>query len=372
MKNFFHILLSIISHLAPKRNIILFNSGKLPSDNPYALYQHILSDVRYSNYVFVWYVEKGAEKSKIPLDIKNEKRCKIISSKLKLEYYNVICKVVIHSHGWASRKLYPKKLPISVNLWHGLPIKKIGLDVNSEQKIYKDDYFMISSEYFDRFFSSSMNVERDNIVRLGQPRNDWLFYNVENKTERYVVWMPTFKKSMYDNTVNDGINELNKVSFLDFKNADRLNREISRFDIKLYIKLHPFDTLNLADFPVLSNIEVLKSTDFRISGDKLYKFLSSSSALISDYSSIVFDYALLNRPICIDKFSCDSYSRELYFKFDDVISDYYTVTNAEELEEFITNIGKHENTKLTSHVSIVDKYGENSNSIAEFILGKLE
>ena len=81
---------------------------------------------------------------------------------------------------------------------------------------------------------------------------------------------------------------------------------------------------------------------------------------------------MLNRPICIDKFSCDTYSRELYFKFDDVISDYYTVTNVEELEEFITNIGKHENTKLSSHVSIVDKHGENSNSIAEFILGKLE
>lgn len=137
MKNFFHILLSIISHLAPKRNIILFNSGKLPSDNPYALYQHILSDVRYSNYVFVWYVEKGAEKSKIPLDIKNEKRCKIISSKLKLEYYNVICKVVIHSHGWASRKLYPKKLPISVNLWHGLPIKKLGLMLTRNRKYIK-------------------------------------------------------------------------------------------------------------------------------------------------------------------------------------------------------------------------------------------
>ncbi|HAS8569991.1 TPA: hypothetical protein I7778_19890 [Vibrio vulnificus] len=372
MKKLFHILLSIVSHFMPKKKIILFNSGELPSDNPYALYQNILSDRRYSGYSFAWYVGKDIEENKIPLDVKNEKRCKIISSKLELEYYNVICKAIIHSHGWASRKISSKKFPISVNLWHGLPIKKIGLDVDLKRKVYKDDYFMVSSEYFDSFFSSSMGVQKENIVRLGQSRNDWLFHNVENKTGRYVVWMPTFKKSMYDSNVNDGINESNKISFLDFKNADRLNSELSRCDIKLYIKLHPFDTLNLTNFPGYSNIEVIKSTDDRMSGDKLYKFLSSSSALISDYSSIVFDYVLLNRPICIDKFSCDTYRRELYFKFDDVISDYYMVESVEQLEEFIVSVGKHENTKLTSQVSILDKHGENSCSIAEFILGKLE
>lgn len=356
----------------PKKNIILFNSGKLPSDNPYSLYQYMLSDSRYSDYSFAWYVGKDIEENKIPSDVQNENRCKIISSKFELEYYNIICKAIIHSHGWASRKICSKKFPISINLWHGLPIKKIGLDVEPEQKIYKDDYFMVSSEYFDSFFSSSLGVDNENIIRLGQARNDWLFHGVENKKERYVVWMPTFKKSMYDNNVNDGINESNKISFLDFKKADRLNSELLRCDIKLYIKLHPFDTLNLTDFPEYSNIEVIKSIDDRMSGDKLYKFLSSSSALISDYSSIVFDYVLLNRPICIDKFSCDTYRRDLYFKFDDVISNYYTATSVEQLTEFIINIGNHENTKLTSQVSIIDKHGENSCSIAEFILGKLE
>jgi CDP-glycerol glycerophosphotransferase (TagB/SpsB family) len=83
----------------------------------------------------------------------------------------------------------------------------------------------------------------------------------------------------------------------------------------LYCKLHPNDRAGLPDISALSAIRILPSTV------DPYPLLRHTHALISDYSSIFFDYLLLDRPVVFYPYDLDAYrtrSRGLYDDYDAV------------------------------------------------------
>jgi len=90
---------------------------------------------------------------------------------------------------------------------------------------------------------------------------------------------------------------------------DMLNAILKKNDLSMYIKLHPnTDTINKQCSNVL----------FMDPQEDIYNFLHQSDLLITDYSSIYFDYLLLNKEIVFYPYDYEEYSkdeREFYFDY---------------------------------------------------------
>lgn len=214
-----------------------------------------------------------------------------------------------------------------INLWHGMPIKKIVFDYKNMVDLedygsfktkmwnrfvtgskYEDMYFSIStSAFFSKFLKTAFNNPR--VFNSGLPRNDLFFlYNLEelkkklNIKEKYIVsYLPTHR--------GYGKGPLNPLIFGNNKIAEKY---FSKYSIKILVKFHPnMEGLDRES----SNSNVINISQ---NGFDAQEILAISDILITDYSSCYIDYLLLNRPIIF--YHYDSYEEndnELYFRIDD-------------------------------------------------------
>ncbi len=247
---------------------------------------------------------------------------------------------------------------VKINLWHGIPLKKIQRDNCFDQvrnsKKWRDrwryalrrmsdekpsHYILTTSKKLIPIFSSAFGTKR--VLTSGYPRNDSLlsekisniktkqeiqdekrlfkFYQ-EGKFERIIFYMPTFRDS--------------EEKFFQIISFERLNRFLLENKYLLCVKLHPksklekkFHELEKGKNPII----VLHSED------DPYIFLKKADMLITDYSSIFFDYLYLNRPLVFFAYDKEEYlthSRKFYF-------DYNKITpgeKAETMEELFSAI----------------------------------
>jgi len=224
-----------------------------------------------------------------------------------------------------------------VNLWHGLPLKKIEFDIDSgfladkySEKMTKTrlrnqlfnpsayrqfDVMFAPSEKMQEIFSSAFRVPTKKLVNCGSPRTDQFF------TPEHFEGM-----SEYPNWVNETIASSRKVfiymptfrdvggEFFSSKNFDfeQLQQTMESLDGEFWIKAHPAAVSENIDISHLSRIKMLPSNI------DMYPLLQSSHALITDYSSIYIDYLLLDKPIYFYCFDLEHYlttCRSMYFEY---------------------------------------------------------
>lgn len=220
-----------------------------------------------------------------------------------------------------------------VQLWHGIPLKKIGFDdsIYSQkkpdavtrllslptlkvfpfsQRIKYPDIVIALSEETRRLFSSAFRVDSKLVKITGYPRNDVLFTPMRDCRMDVVkaIFMPTFRGE--EGAAPDLLAQTNfDIDAIDKFCIDR--------QIEIDIKLHPFN------FPTSEMLhEIAKSEFVRfINVDDVYPQLSNYDVLITDYSSVYFDFLLLDRPMIFFPFNHDDFvkrDRELYFDYDEV------------------------------------------------------
>ena len=115
-----------------------------------------------------------------------------------------------------------------------------------------------------------------------------------------VLYLPTHRKEGNDSSVYTKSLELSKY-----------DNVLHHHNIQFIIKPHFYDIDNFRLFKDSSSIKVLFDLDI-----DLYELLASSDALVTDYSSVFFDYELLRKPIFIFPFDLDEYiasDRGMYF-----------------------------------------------------------
>lgn len=209
---------------------------------------------------------------------------------------------------------------VLINLWHGIPLKKICYDdlnsaIHKMSPIvraiyhflrYKDSYYVVAGEYEKKVYKSAFLANNNQCIIIGSPRYDILFNNIKNaqvfmeedfeiiksyktKGRKIFIYMPTFRDSGKDIS---GWLKIEKLK--DFLKA---NNAI------LVCKLHPFDK-NSLDFELPQEI-------FKMNSDSdIYPVLKYSDALITDYSSIYFDYLLLDKPILYYPIDLEEYQEK--------------------------------------------------------------
>ena len=331
---------------------ILFEAfgGRNYTCSPKAIYEKMLSMPQFKNFKFVWaFLDTDIH------DVKEDKRTTIVKSKSK-EYYKY-CSIAKYwiVNSIMEESLTKKKGQVYVQCWHGTPIKKLRCDIevdgsvlNTIKEIRKRndidakrfDYFISPSKYCTEKFISAFNLKKLNkeniIIEEGYPRNDFLFNKTQKDitlikeklkipiNKKVIFYLPTFR----DNQHTSGIGYTYELQ-IDF---DRLRKAIGDEYVVLFSP-HYF---------IANSIDLSKYEGFVINVaryDEINELYLVSDIIMTDYSSVFFDFANLKRPIVFYMYDYDLYQsrlRDFYISLDELPGP--ITRTQEELEKCIINI----------------------------------
>ncbi len=305
------------------KRVIFFESsvGRNYSGNPKYVYEEMVNQELDKEFTCIWSLEDPT--INIPGNAIKVKR-----ARLKYLYYLAIAKI------WVCDTRLPAflvKRPETtyIQLWHGTPLKKLamdmdvlkmseGMELSEYKRLFKKnaetwDYLISQSDYTTEKFRSSFDF-KNKILNSGFPRNDILFRKNNLKSinsiknsfnlpldKKIILYAPTWRDDeFYDN----GIYKYS--SKLDF---DLLKKELSDTHI-LLVKLH-YLVKDSADW---SNYD-----GFIYKCDQLWdiqELYLVSDILITDYSSVMFDYSIIKRPMILYAYDYEKYRdniRGFYF-----------------------------------------------------------
>ena len=277
-----------------------------------------------------------------------------------------------------------------IMLWHGMPLKKICKDDNNSGgkkaknklvsiyrniykkcfpwttafETYKTRYTIANADFFIPFLKSAFSLKDENLIRSGSPRCDALFYNNSEKLIKeirskfpnctIIFYMPTFRTSSWTKKAFNPFTEEFQFDLTKFTSCLENN------NIVFVYKPHPVDLLYMKDKLKNNRIITISDEDF----DELYNFTGQVDILMTDYSSIYFDFICLKKPVILAPFDLQEYvanCRNHYFDYsllegiraknwDDVINivtnkSYYIASN-ETIKQFAEFIDGNSCPKL--------------------------
>ena len=237
-------------------------------------------------------------------------------------YYFSKSKYIFHTHGVFNDITLSKK-QINVNLWHGMPLKNIG-HLDNNKRVPKSNYVISTSKLFQEIMSKAFDLDMENVINSGQPRNDFIFsskfslldlINKQKKDfKKVVLWMPTYRKSIIGDVRIDGEFD-DSNNFLEKEQLSKLNVFFESINSMCFVKLHPMDFMKVKDFNKYSNLFFLDNSNFEGKGISLYSVLNQTDLLLTDFSSIYIDYLLLDKPIAFLVSDFDQYKNSRGFVF---------------------------------------------------------
>lgn len=342
------------TRMAVKDNYVIFESffGKSYSDSPKYIYEYLSKN--YPNkYKFIWVLNK---KTKLPYKSIQVKRFSI-----RYCYYMAVSKYNVFNV--RQPEWYRKREGnVFLETWHGTPLKRLVFDqeeVMGASPLYKAqfykqsrvwDYLVSANHFSSKVFRSAFLYDKE-MLEYGYPRNDIL--NSDNRDEiaariRKKLNIPEGKKTiLYAPTWRDDeYYGRGKYKFALNLDLPRLKEEFADEYVVL-LRTHYF---------IADSLDVSEVQDFAINVSK-YDDISElylvSDLLITDYSSVFFDYANLKRPILFYTYDIEKYRdmiRGFYLDIDTELPGPLLYTN-DEVIEAIKNINKYS-------AEYSDRYGE--------------
>lgn len=327
---------------------VLFFSKPDYADNARALSEYILS-TRSSYCKVIWVVEKDESR----FLVKDALSCVLYNClncyRLKTLFHLLTAKYICSTHNFPLPYKKKQKEQVYVRLWHGCGYKD-KTSIDGTHKVF--DVAMVPGPLFVKTKARFWNIDEKDIISLGYPRFDWLMKKNEKATsfvsqikgdaEKVIIWMPTFrndKNGLYNETSNVSsfplINDLNVWMQID--QICKQNRVV------LLVKLHIFQSEYEIPFKQMSNVKELKENDYASKGLALYEVLTETDALISDYSSVSFDYLILNKPIafCLDDFELYKKGRGFIFENPLQYMPGHHLYSLEDLKTFIHDVANN-------------------------------
>ena len=317
-----------------KKNIWIFGAwnGQRFSDNSKYLFEHVSKSG--DKIRAIWLTKN----TKILTKLRGEGLECYLTNSFRGIYYSLKAKYIFVSCEKKDVNFLLVSGAILIHLWHGNPLKKIGLDDHYSAvngflyskiiryvfpMIYEFNYnYMVSnSKVFTPLMQSSYDLTINQILETGCPRND-VFYQPEKDDynlgllkkfpeARLVYYLPTFRNSK---------NPENIFTQPDFEN-DMVEEFLENENIVLINKGHYVES-NKRQSQSSQHSRIIHLKDSDITSDINF-MLKDADALITDYSSAFFDFSLMERPIIFVAFDLEDYmskSRELYFEYENAIA----------------------------------------------------
>ena len=350
---------------------IVFESFPDFSDNTYAVYREMVARKLQKKYQFVWlnkdgvYVQIKERKGKTHVHrISHVGRFKTVSIAYKTRAV-ICCNRYTNSSTKDAKIFY---------LTHGTPIKKTYYPCPSYV-----DYFICQGEKIKDVYVNEFNVPSSKIISLGFPRNDSLLKPqrdvrriLKTKCNKVLVWFPTFRQHFASDTL---YSSPALPIIHDTKKAQILNDTLRALNVLIVLKPHFSQDTSYIQQLNLSNICFIDDSFFSKNDILTYEFVAGCDALLTDYSSIYFDYLLCDKPIGAVWEDFEIYCRSPGFSLD---VNYYMkgahkIYSLEDLIRFVhmvvggTDNLRHEREEIRALIA----YDGNKNSatmVTDFIL----
>lgn len=337
----------------PDEKTVIFEAfqGRYVACNPKAIFEEMKNDKKYKDYKLIWSL-RNTERA--DLTGKNTSVVKFES----FQYYRALAKAKYWIFNSNTRPfLKPRAEQVFVQTWHGTPLKKIGCDVEKNgnamtkfsqiNNIYTEEskkisYMISPSAYCTEKFISAFHMrdvnKEDKVLTTGYPRNDFLFKATKEDCERIkkelvipkgkkvILYAPTFRDNKYSAAAGFEL-----ANYIDFDKA----KECLGDEYVILFRAHYFisQRLDIGDYEGFV-YDVSKVEDI----NTLYVI---SDMLITDYSSVFFDYANLKRPIIffmVDYHEYKNNLRDFYFDIEQLPGP--VVKKQEEVFEYVKKFSK--------------------------------
>ena len=266
---------------------------------------------------------------------------------------------------------YPSKKVNIVQLWHGAgAFKKFGLSVETDEGVKKQvirsnariTHLFVTSKQVVPFYKEAFGIDEDRIFVTGIPVTDVYFredkkaqgkesfYTAypELRDKKILLYTPTFRRT---NEENDGIMEWFDVQKI---------HEILGDSWVILVKMHPKYPVN----NITENSFCYNLTNYSQITDLYFV----SDVLVTDYSSTVVEYVLLDKPVLLYAYDLKEYDRGFYRDFESTVPGAVAHTK-EEFYEFLVNYDK-ETKKRQDFAKL--QYDYRDSHSAERILSVLE
>ena len=354
MKAFIKKILVFIYHVMAKifpmsMNKVMFmsNMGRNYSGNTRAIYEDMLKDARFNKKKKIWafngeyfdMVKKYGE-SLLP------KGCKVVRYGGFKYYFHMATSGIWIFDTRQEPYLIKRKGALYFMTWHGTQLKKLGLDMiqfnmageNRDRDEYaqsfikesaKWDYLIVQNDYSEGISAGAFGF-KNTVLKIGYPRTDKLVREglgkdkgiiekdkasgtgQENtgKRKKILVYAPTWRDDEY---LGNGFYKVpSRPDFIKLEKA--LGDEYT-----IVLKLHYLVRINKGDIPQ----SVIDSGFVKICGNEIdiNDLYLESDGVITDYSSLIFDYSVLERPIFFFCYDLENYRdilRGFYMDFEEM------------------------------------------------------
>ena len=234
--------------------------------------------------------------------------------------------------------IFKKENQVYLQTWHGTPLKRLAhdIDVSEDTTFYRSgvsyeqmchsydvdvaryNYMISPNAFCTKVFQTSFKINRERLIETGYPRNDFISNAtkeecnaIKNKYQlpmdkKIVLYAPTWRDNSY---VSAGYTFELKANFRKWK-------EILGEDTIVVFKPHYLIINTFKDDPELDGF--LYSIPAQAEINELYVI---SDVLITDYSSVFFDYAILKRPIYFYMYDLKEYATDLRGFYLDIHKD---------------------------------------------------
>lgn len=291
------------------KNWILFESffGKSFSDSPKYIYEYISANLS-GKYKCIWIINK--RRTLVPFRHKKVKRFS-----LKYYYYLARCGYFVFN----SRQpvwMVKRKGSVFLQTWHGTPLKKLAFDIEDissatpkyKHQVYKQsrawDYLIAANEFSSKIFKQCFLFE-NTMLNTGYPRNDILHSPDRDQIAAIIrrrLGVPGDKKTiLYAPTWrDDDYYDKGQYKFKLHLDLDMMRQRL-KDEYVILVRTHYFiaDSLDLGD---------LSEFVYNVSKyDDISELYLMSDILITDYSSVFFDFANLKRPMLFYTYDLEKY-----------------------------------------------------------------
>jgi CDP-glycerol glycerophosphotransferase (TagB/SpsB family) len=327
----------VLARVLPKSNTAVLRAFPSYEDNVLAIYSAL--ETRPIDRI-VWVVDNRLAVPPVTL----RKNTRLVNKGGVLDiYYSMTSRYLFLTHGHFLRSTPPNQ--VSVNLWHGIPFKAIGRTMGMEGR--SDTFLVATSKCTQEVFVKAFGMPKDRVIITGQARTDrmlnvdaqaiWdLAFPGTPRPRQLFLWLPTFRSGPTLSGQADGSILGNVFNCVDFSEA-AFNALLKANDAVCIVKPHPLASYESLDsFSNLLFINEDWLLDRRIT---LYQLTGSADCLISDISSIIADFMLLDRPIVLLFEDADEYNRSRGFSFEP-ISDFLPAEMSRDFNGFMTEIGE--------------------------------
>lgn len=341
-----------------KENCILYETfhGKSMTDNPYALFESLILDPEYKNYRHIWVINTLTSETEKYKNNENVIFVKVNSDEYL--YYLAKAKYLINNTSFPPY-FCKRKNQVYLNTWHGTPLKTLGIDMNGpidqlkniQRNFLQTDYLLSPNEFTTEKLVYSHNLDgiyTGEILEVGYPRIDLITKtnskDILDKLRQYIEIDTNKKVALYAPTwrgnVGKEVDIKKEVKDIIVSIKNNLDS-----NYQLLLKVHPLLYKYFKNDKDLSKIFIPDSID-------ISETLSIVDLLITDYSSVFFDFYIKNKPIILYTYDKAEYlsDRGTYLDFDELNT--YVAENETELKELIANVDILKGCKNESFISL--------------------